>query len=37
VLQRIDRVLFKGRLESSLVLGVAALGFYLVWALAEAG
>jgi len=37
VLQRIDRVLFKGRLESSLVLGVAVLGFYLVWALAEAG
>ncbi len=34
LLQRLDK-LFKGKLESGLVLGVAVLGIYLAWALLE--
>lgn len=36
VLQKFDKLLFKNRLELSIVLGIVVLGFYLAWAVAEA-
>ncbi|PJA47600.1 MAG: hypothetical protein CO171_09385 [Syntrophobacterales bacterium CG_4_9_14_3_um_filter_49_8] len=35
LLQRVDRKIFRGRLETSLVVGILVVGVYLAWALVE--